>query len=458
MRTTIETVADGPGNIIRAATTNALIAHDLDHEARLTAVTTQTTSAFNVRSYGAKGDGVTDDTAAVQSALTAAATAGGGTVYVPAGTYQVGGLVMRNSITLRGDGWGSTLRLRGGANTYLLTVARADTSQTVTDCRIQDLKFDGNCYSQRSGGGINLVFASSCVIDHVNVVGPWHAGLLMTANPDGSAWPYNNTISNCLFNLGKNSPDAAHSGYGLDLGGGEENDIRGNTFGFNGVAHITEGVVGNNTISDNTFVNGQIGILSNGSRGRWLGNSFDRLAGHCFRVIGNSNMISGNACFEIGVDGPAGTASAVALDWGATSNLVTGNVFITSSTPGRTRSLVWEMFDNTRGNVIANNTFQVNGSTARGTVETSSVSNTYRGNDGYNPVGALPTPVLPVSGSAHTNQSSHDATVYVHGGTVSAIAVAGMRTGLTSGAFRVVANQTITLTYTAAPAWTWIGD
>ena len=44
---------------------------------------------FNVKSvaYGAKGDGTTDDRAAVQSAINAAASAGGGTVCFPSGTY-----------------------------------------------------------------------------------------------------------------------------------------------------------------------------------------------------------------------------------------------------------------------------------------------------------------------------------------------------------------------------------
>jgi hypothetical protein len=45
---------------------------------------------FNVKAYGAKGDGTTDDTAAVQDAITAAAAAGGGVIYFPAGTYLLG--------------------------------------------------------------------------------------------------------------------------------------------------------------------------------------------------------------------------------------------------------------------------------------------------------------------------------------------------------------------------------
>ncbi len=42
---------------------------------------------FNVRNYGAKGDGKTDDTAAIQRAISACSDAGGGRVVVPGGTY-----------------------------------------------------------------------------------------------------------------------------------------------------------------------------------------------------------------------------------------------------------------------------------------------------------------------------------------------------------------------------------
>jgi hypothetical protein len=44
---------------------------------------------FDVRAYGAVGDGVTNDTTAVQAAITAAIAAGGGVVFFPAGTYVV---------------------------------------------------------------------------------------------------------------------------------------------------------------------------------------------------------------------------------------------------------------------------------------------------------------------------------------------------------------------------------
>lgn len=41
---------------------------------------------FDVRSFGATGDGKTLDTPAINKAIAAAATAGGGTVFFPGGT------------------------------------------------------------------------------------------------------------------------------------------------------------------------------------------------------------------------------------------------------------------------------------------------------------------------------------------------------------------------------------
>ena len=55
---------------------------------------------YDVRGYGAKGDGATKDTAAIQSAIDAAARQGGGIVFVPPGNYLCGTLHLKSNITL----------------------------------------------------------------------------------------------------------------------------------------------------------------------------------------------------------------------------------------------------------------------------------------------------------------------------------------------------------------------
>ncbi len=58
------------------------------------------TRIYNIRDYGAKGDGTTLDSAAVQSAIDACNRDGGGTVLVPAGNFQIGTLELKSNVTL----------------------------------------------------------------------------------------------------------------------------------------------------------------------------------------------------------------------------------------------------------------------------------------------------------------------------------------------------------------------
>lgn len=62
---------------------------------------------YNVKFYGAVGNGVTDDLAAINAAISAASANGGGTVYFPAGTYIISNTInLVSAVSLHGDGSG----------------------------------------------------------------------------------------------------------------------------------------------------------------------------------------------------------------------------------------------------------------------------------------------------------------------------------------------------------------
>ncbi len=54
---------------------------------------------FDVRRFGATGDGKTKDTASIQKAIDSAFKAGGGVVYLPPGTYLSGGIELKTDVT-----------------------------------------------------------------------------------------------------------------------------------------------------------------------------------------------------------------------------------------------------------------------------------------------------------------------------------------------------------------------
>ncbi len=57
-------------------------------------------ASFNVTDFGARGDGKTLDTPAIQKAVDSCAEAGGGTVHCPAGTYLSGTICLKSHVTL----------------------------------------------------------------------------------------------------------------------------------------------------------------------------------------------------------------------------------------------------------------------------------------------------------------------------------------------------------------------
>ena len=113
---------------------------------------------FNVKAYGAKGDGSTNDTAAIQNAVNAANSSGGGVVYFPPGTYVISGdpaLSIPGGVSLVGSGIGSTtlqIAVATGTTSYVgIQLGNGSSGSTMQDnFRISDLTLDGN---ERNLGG-----------------------------------------------------------------------------------------------------------------------------------------------------------------------------------------------------------------------------------------------------------------------------------------------------------------
>jgi hypothetical protein len=95
---------------------------------------------FNVRTYGATGDGKTLDSPSINKAIDACAEAGGGTVYFPAGTYLSGSIHLKDNIHLLIDAGATILGAPQSMNAY-------DETEPWTNNPYQD---GGHCYFHNS--------------------------------------------------------------------------------------------------------------------------------------------------------------------------------------------------------------------------------------------------------------------------------------------------------------------
>lgn len=121
------------------------------------------------KDFGAVGNGVADDSAAINAAISYVNSIGGGTVYLPRGVYVVSGLLVRSNVRLLGDGAGTILRAPAGmgANTTMLTNQNFS-SYTDVNIALENLVFDGN--GAGKGGGSQSRFASLVTMTRVTGV------------------------------------------------------------------------------------------------------------------------------------------------------------------------------------------------------------------------------------------------------------------------------------------------
>lgn len=247
---TLRRVEDGRGGdtCLEVSTLAARITGDLTVSGAVAGSVTATDSATartlaarfadvaNVKDWGAVGDGVTDDTAAIQAAITAAA-ARSGAVYFPADLYLCGPVTIPGgdtAVTLYGenvqlkpaaepaDSLGSTIKLKSGSHDSLFTVAT-----DAAPAYFHDLFLMGNQAGQTTGTSfaINLSdsvgSARACKLERVRIERFRSGGVYAGTNRNAG------DIIDCLIhNCGKNPDGSAVASFGDGILLGAVNDWR----------------------------------------------------------------------------------------------------------------------------------------------------------------------------------------------------------------------------------------
>lgn len=121
--------------------------------------------------YGAIGDGTTDDTAAIAAAITAI-PAGGGVLYFPAGTYKVtSGLTLSKPITVRGDGGVTSLYVNNAISQIDFTSATASLfTVSSPGCSFIDIAMSNTSGTPpSSGAGITVTSGNLMHYENIKV-------------------------------------------------------------------------------------------------------------------------------------------------------------------------------------------------------------------------------------------------------------------------------------------------
>ncbi len=187
---------DGSGNVqtLSSTTSAATDATNVTYTATGTGAVGRTvqsrlTEILSVKDFGAIGDGVTDDTAAIQAAIDSARTASVfASVFFPTGTYIVTSTIVADRVSLSGDLGYSTIKSSGlGVNDFII---ECGASVSYGDARptIENLYID--CNGQCNGIDIQ--------VRHHNIINCFVDGANATASTKGIRLQRNTQlVENC---------------------------------------------------------------------------------------------------------------------------------------------------------------------------------------------------------------------------------------------------------------------
>lgn len=175
-----------------------------------TTVQTKLRETVSVKDFGAVGDGVTDDTSAIQTAINSGAKA----VYFPAATYIVTQLTLASGQVLYGDGYAQSVLSWAQVNIASPTRNMFVSGGDVTDVEFRDLGFRGNLLVQttmdgtgqnlmgfkfRAGSVRNATWRNCKIYEFGDQSKSGGAGILIGPNAGSSKAIENILITGCVF-------------------------------------------------------------------------------------------------------------------------------------------------------------------------------------------------------------------------------------------------------------------
>jgi hypothetical protein len=301
-------------------------------------------SVYNVKSYGAKGDGSTDDAAAINSAISAAKTGGGGIVLFPTGTFAIGSSIVVNndSIILRGSGWDTVIQPASGANFDVIATpipTSAGTSGYVRNyIGIEQLAIDCSKMSGTTAGqgnGIHWYGVRYSYIRDVFIQGCPNWAILLDGDNTGPGnnFGYDNQISRCIFDV---------CNANVYMTNCEANDIIENRFKWAGAACVTAqpalgsqdttsmhlrcgsgymNITGNILGKGGSYSTEAIRLSNNGPC-RVIGNRFDQVRNQAVTLNGGNHIFVDN---QLG--SPSSNGVQFGIQIGSSNNTIMGNKF-----------------------------------------------------------------------------------------------------------------------------------
>jgi len=251
---------------------------------------------YNIKDYGAVGDGVTDDTAAINSAISAANTAGGGVVYVPQGTFIVAvytytgvvgaaSIILRDNVHLVIDG---TIKVKNnayGAGAFYGVIRSLDTG--LSNASITGVgTVDGNKSNQTASSQCSNIYLTclfNVVVDGIYSVNANGMGIQLVSPislpvpPAGAAATHTAcAVQNCFVNNVTNIGIQISHGLYCNI---SENRITTcvnnciDIYGDNGTVSPDNGIT---SINGNTVGGGLVGVfIETSKRVSVVGNAVD---------------------------------------------------------------------------------------------------------------------------------------------------------------------------------------